>query len=60
VLAFTAAKMVISEPLLDAVFDPPELVHTVARWTTYTLAVLGVLGFGYWASRPEKTSRPLV
>ena len=52
VLAFTAAKMVISEPLLDAVFDPPELVHTMARWATYTLAVLGVLGFGYWSTRP--------
>jgi YjbE family integral membrane protein len=52
VLAFTAAKMVISEPLLDAVFDPPELIHTVARWATYTLAILGVLGFGYWSTRP--------
>ena len=26
-LAFTAAKMIVSEPLLDAVFDPPELLH---------------------------------
>ncbi len=60
VLAFTAAKMVISEPLLDAVFDPPELVNTVARWATYALAVIGVLGAGYWTTRPGKTSSALV
>ena len=60
VLAFTAAKMVISEPLLDAVFDPPELVNTVARWATYALAVIGVLGAGYWSTRPGKTSSALV
>jgi YjbE family integral membrane protein len=59
VLAFTAAKMVISEPLLDAVFDPPELVNTAARWATYALAVIGVLGAGYWTTRPGKTSSAL-
>ena len=51
VLAFTAAKMIVSEPLLDAVFDPPELLHTAARWGTYAAAVAGVLGAGWWASR---------
>jgi YjbE family integral membrane protein len=60
VLAFTAAKMVISEPLLDAVFDPPAMVNTVARWATYALAIIGVLGAGYWSTRPSKTSRALV
>lgn len=50
VLAFTAAKMIISEPLLDPVFDPPEPIHTAARWMTYVLAILGVLGAGYWAT----------
>ena len=49
VLAFTAAKMVISEPLLNAVFDPPELPHTIARWATYAVAVAGVLVAGHWA-----------
>ena len=34
VLAFTAAKMIVSEPLLNAVFDPPEIVNTAARWGT--------------------------
>jgi YjbE family integral membrane protein len=56
VLAFTAAKMIISEPLLNPVFDPPELVHTVARWATYTLAIAGVLGAGYWATRKNKST----
>ena len=54
VLAFTAAKMVVSEPLLDAVFDPPELVHTAARWATYGVAVAGVLAAGWWAGRRQR------
>ncbi|MBC7436804.1 MAG: TerC family protein [Bdellovibrionales bacterium] len=51
VLAFTAAKMIVSEPLLDAVFDPPELLNTVARWGTYAVAVAGVLGAGWYTTR---------
>ncbi|RYX94553.1 MAG: TerC family protein [Comamonadaceae bacterium] len=54
VLAFTAAKMIVSEPLLDPVFDPPELLNTVARWGTYALAVAGVLGAGWLASRRQQ------
>jgi YjbE family integral membrane protein len=51
VLAFTAAKMIVSEPLLNTLFDPPGIAHTLARWSTYVLAVLGVLGAGWWATR---------
>lgn len=51
VLAATAAKMIISEPMLDPVFDPPELLHSAARWGTYGLAVVGVLLAGQWANR---------
>lgn len=54
VLAYTAAKMIISEPLLDPVFDPPAMVHTLARWATYLLAIVGVLGSGYLAVRSSK------
>jgi YjbE family integral membrane protein len=43
VLAFTAAKMIVGEPLLDPLFDPEGLVHTAARWTTYGLCIAGVL-----------------
>jgi YjbE family integral membrane protein len=54
VLAFTAAKMIVNEPLLDAVFDPPELLNTAARWLTYAAAVTGVIGVGRWAARREQ------
>jgi YjbE family integral membrane protein len=50
VLAFTAAKMIISEPLLDDVFDP----NAVARWSTYAVCIVGVLGAGWWASRASR------
>jgi YjbE family integral membrane protein len=51
VLAFTAAKMIIGEPLLDAVFDPPQTLHTLARWATTAACVAGVLAAGWWAAR---------
>jgi predicted tellurium resistance membrane protein TerC len=56
VLAFTAAKMIIGEPLLDAVFDPQEFIHTAARWATYAVAVTGVLGAGWWSTRRSAQS----
>jgi YjbE family integral membrane protein len=52
VLAFTAAKMIVSEPLLDAVFDP----HAAARILTYAVLVAGVLAAGWWASRRAAVS----
>ncbi len=53
VLAFTAAKMIVSEPLLDAVFDP----HALARWAVYGLAIAGVLAAGHWMARRAAASR---
>jgi YjbE family integral membrane protein len=47
VLAFTAAKMIISEPLLDPVFDS----HLWARLALYLTLVAGVLLAGRWAVR---------
>lgn len=47
VLAYTAAHMIVSEPLLDAVFDP----NLLARLATYAVLVAGVLGAGWWATR---------
>ena len=59
VLAFTAAKMVVSEPLLASVFgsaaQPHEMVQTAARWSTYIVAVVGVLVAGWWSSRKAAT-----
>lgn len=50
VLAFTAAKMIVGEPLLDPVFDP----HAIARWSTYAACIAGVLGAGWWAARAAR------
>lgn len=51
VLAFTAAKMIVGEPLLDPLFDPAGVVHEIARIGTYVAAVAGVLGWGWWSAR---------
>ena len=62
VLAFTAAKMIVSEPLLDSIYGGPESIasaealHKLAEWGTYALAVAGVLGAGWWATRRAKSS----
>jgi predicted tellurium resistance membrane protein TerC len=54
VLAYTAARMIVHEPLLDDVFDEAAL-----RWLTYGAAVAGVLAAGHWAAqrRPEQPLR---
>jgi YjbE family integral membrane protein len=46
VLAFTAAKMIVGEPLLQDSFD-----HIALRWGAYAVAVAGVLATGAWARR---------
>jgi YjbE family integral membrane protein len=56
VLAFTAAKMIVGEPLLDAVFDPAGTLHALARWSTYAVCVAGVLGAGWLATRGTRRS----
>jgi len=51
VLAFTAAHMIVDEPLLDALFDP----HAVARWSTYAACIAGVLAAGWHAGRKQRS-----
>jgi YjbE family integral membrane protein len=46
VLAYTAAHMVVSEPLLDAVFDTSMLNRVLA----HTVLIVGVLGAGWWTT----------
>ena len=43
VLAFTAAKMIVSEPTLASWFDGPESSQAAARWGVYLVTVVGVL-----------------
>lgn len=58
VLAFTAAKMIVSEPLLRSVFgsatQPVEMMQTAARWGIYGLAVVGVLLAGRLSRPPAR------
>lgn len=51
VLALTAAKMIVNEPMLDSLFDGPALPNTAARWGTYVVTVIAVLVGGHWATR---------
>lgn len=61
VLAFTAAKMIVGESLLKGIYgeaNAMQTVHTAAQWTTYALAVAGVLAAGWWATRRSKAAGP--
>jgi YjbE family integral membrane protein len=51
VLAFTAGNMIVSEPLLDALYDP----HLLLRLATYVVLIAGVIGAGWWAARRAST-----
>jgi YjbE family integral membrane protein len=54
VLAFTAAKMVVSEPILKDYFGSAQSMdnmQSAARWGTYVVAVVGVLLAGWWSQR---------
>ena len=46
VLAYTAAHMIVAEPLLDRVFDP----NALARYATYAALISGVLAAGWWGA----------
>jgi YjbE family integral membrane protein len=61
VLAFTAAKMVVSEPILKDFFGTSQAMDSMqsaARWGTYIVAVVGVLLAGWWSQRKPQTSAP--
>ena len=46
VLAYTAAHMIVAEPLLDEVFDP----HAALRIATHAVLIVAVLAAGWWAT----------
>ena len=54
VLAFTAAKMITDEKLLDPIFDGAARINEIARWTTYIVAIALVFITSKYAAR--KTS----
>jgi hypothetical protein len=45
--------MIINEKLLDPVFDGGETINLLARGATYVLAIAGVLGTGWLATRKQ-------
>lgn len=51
VLAFTAARMIIGEPLLAGIFGPREAPEQLLRWGLTALCVAGVLGAAWLATR---------
>ena len=57
VLAFTAAKMIVSEPLLTGIFGDAHrpmamaMEQIAARWGVYVAGVMGVLGAGWWVKK---------
>jgi YjbE family integral membrane protein len=56
VLAFTAAKMITDEKLLDPIFDGTARMNEIARWATYIIAIAIVLITGKVASRKSSTT----
>jgi len=56
VLAFTAAKMITDEKLLDPIFDGTARINEIARWATYVIAIALVLIVGRVAARKSVTS----
>jgi YjbE family integral membrane protein len=52
VLAWTAAKMVASEPLIKDYFE----IHQTLHWALYAAAIGGVLGLGYLRNRRSTTA----
>lgn len=54
VLAFTAAHMIVAEPLLDPVFD----FSLVARVATYVVLVAGVTGTGWYVASQRSKAGP--
>jgi YjbE family integral membrane protein len=62
VLAFTAAKMVVSEALLRPVFGDASGIdgtQAAARWAVYIVAVVGVLAAGWWSQKRAQAAAPL-
>ncbi len=61
VLAFTAAKMIVGEQLLDPLYGnattASDNLHLAAQGATYVLAISGVLGAGWWAARRNRLIR---
>lgn len=65
VLALTAAKMIVSEPLLKGIFGAfhgdvvSEPLQAAARWVVYVVVIGGVLIAGWWKKSGAQASHQL-
>jgi YjbE family integral membrane protein len=55
VLAFTAAKMIMGEPLLASLLGPDAQWGTVLEWLLIAVSIAGVLLTGRWAAQRKTT-----
>ena len=60
VLAFTAARMIVTEPLLDDIYGTKDDPATALRHATEAACVALVLGFAWFASMRKKKSQAVL
>ncbi|MEY4318089.1 MAG: hypothetical protein RI902_1897 [Pseudomonadota bacterium] len=56
VLAFTAAQMVVNEPLLDNIFDGATWVHDLARWSVHALFIAAIVVLSWLHHKRQNSS----
>lgn len=56
VLAFTAAQMVVNEPLLDGIFDGATWVHGLARWSVHTVFIAAIVVLSWLHHKRQNSS----
>ena len=57
VLAFTAAQMILNEKLLASFFAGEDFVNQMTRVAVYAVAIAGVLGLGWWATKRQELAQ---
>ncbi len=56
VLAFTAAQMVVNEPLLDNIFDGATWVHDLARWSVHVVFIAAIVVMSWLHHKRQNSS----
>lgn len=55
-LAFTAAQMVVNEPLLDNIFDGATWVHDLARWSVHVVFIAAIVVMSWLHHKRQNSS----
>lgn len=56
VLAFTAAQMVVKEPLLDDLFDGATWAHDLARWSVHVAFIAAIVVLSWWQHKRQNNT----